>query len=161
MQRSPPIPGCNRTVVRGQEWGGRPGTRAGGSFGWTRVDVCWYAPARMTSGKAGLKVLGRRSALRIALMLAMSLLCAQWAAQAHAYTHRSPETVAKNQVELKVRLCSDCLSFAPLLSAAAGSSLPPVPAPQGVDPAPAGVACSLVSRGFPAAFRSRAPPYSR
>ena len=108
-----------------------------------------------------MKVLGRKLELRIALMLAMALLCAQWAAQAHAYSHLSSKTIATHQIDLKGQLCSDCLSFAPLLSAAAGSSLPPVPAPQGVDPAPASVAYSLVSQDFPAAFRSRAPPYSR
>ena len=128
---------------------------------WTRDGGRWYAAARITPGEAGLKVLGRRWEPCIALMLAIALLCAQWAAQAHAYTHLSSKTVATHQIDLKGLLCSDCLSFAPLLSAAAGPSLPPVPAPQGVDLAPACVAHSLVSQAFPAAFRSRAPPYSR
>ena len=94
-------------------------------------------------------------------MLAMALLCAQWAAQAHAYWHLSSKPAATHQLELKGQPCSDCLSFAPLLSAAAGTSLPSVPAPQGVDPAPASVSFSLIGRDFPAAFRSRAPPFSR
>ena len=99
--------------------------------------------------------------LRVALMLAMALLCAQWAAQAHAYEHLSTKPVPTHQLDLKGQLCSDCLSFAPLLSTAAGSSLPSVPGPQGVGPAPASVAYSLIRQDFPAAFRSRAPPFSR
>ncbi|MGB8694925.1 MAG: hypothetical protein WCD08_15570 [Steroidobacteraceae bacterium] len=99
--------------------------------------------------------------LRVALMLAMALLCAQWAAQAHAYSHLSSPAVATHQLDLKGKLCSDCLSFAPLLSTATGSSFPSVPAPQGIDPAPVSVSYSLIGRDFPAAFRSRAPPFSR
>ena len=108
-----------------------------------------------------MKLLSRRVELRVALMLAMALLCAQWAAQAHAYSHLSSTAVATHQLDLKGKLCSDCLSFAPLLFTATGSSCPSVPALQGVDAAPVSVSCSLISRSFPAAFRSRAPPYSR
>lgn len=108
-----------------------------------------------------MKILGRKVELRVALMLAIALLCAQWAAQAHAYSHLASHADASHQLDLKGQLCSDCLSFAPLLSPATGASLPSVAAPRGVDTAPATVPHSLVSRGFPAAFRSRAPPYSR
>ena len=108
-----------------------------------------------------MKILSRKVELRVALTLAMALLFAQWAAQAHAYSHLTSKTVATHQLDLKGQLCSDCLSFAPLLSAAPASLLPSVPAPQGVDPAPDSVSFSLISRDFPAAFRSRAPPYSR
>ena len=106
-------------------------------------------------------MLSRKVELRVALMLAMALLFAQWAAQAHAYSHLASRADATHQLDLKGQFCSDCLSFAPLLSAAAGSSLPSFVIPQGVDPAPASVSVSLISRDFPAAFRSRAPPYSR
>jgi hypothetical protein len=98
--------------------------------------------------------------LRVALMLAMSLLCAQWAAQAHAYSHLSSRPAATLPQELKSQPCTDCLSFAPLLAAAAASSLPAPAIPRGAVAAPASVPESLISRGFPAAFRSRAPPHS-
>lgn len=108
-----------------------------------------------------MKILRRKVELRVALMLAITLLCAQWAAQAHAYQHLSAKSVPTHPLDLKGQLCTDCLSFAPLLSTAAGSSLPSVPAPHGVGPAPASVSYSFNSPDFPAAFRSRAPPLSR
>lgn len=105
-------------------------------------------------------MLSRRFGLRVALMLAMALVCAQWAAEAHAYRHLSSKPVPAHQLEVNRLLCSQCLGFAPLLAAAAGSSLPSIPPAQGVEPAPTRVTRSLASRGFPAAFRSRAPPHS-
>ena len=104
---------------------------------------------------------GRRIELRFALMLAVSLLCAQWTAQAHAYSHLSSRPIAALPLELKAQPCSDCLSFAPLLATAPGSSLPALSVSPGSVAAPAGVYASLISRGFPAGFRSRAPPRSR
>lgn len=105
--------------------------------------------------------LSRKATIRVALTMALALLCAQWAAQTHAYRHLSSKAVATHQLDPKAQLCSDCLSFAPLLSTATGNSLPAVPASLGVDPAPANVFLSLIGGEFPAAFRSRAPPYSR
>ena len=93
--------------------------------------------------------------------MAMALLCAQWGAQAHVNSHLSSHAAATHELTAKGQLCSDCLSFAPLLATAAGSSLPAVRDPQGVNPAPPAVAYSLISRRFPAGFRSRAPPISR
>jgi len=113
------------------------------------------------TGRIALKVLGRKVEFRVALMLAVALLCAQWAAQAHAYSHLSSRVVATHPLELKGQLCSDCLSFAPLLATATGSSNSTLLVPLGADASPAGVFGSLISCGFPAAFRSRAPPYFR
>jgi hypothetical protein len=106
-------------------------------------------------------MLSRKVELRVAVLLAMALLCAQWGAQAHAYSHLASSAAAIHELDAKGRLCSDCLSFAPLLATAAGSALPSVHLPQGVDPTPDRVSQSLISRDFPAAFRSRAPPISR
>lgn len=108
-----------------------------------------------------MQILSRKIELRVALMVAMTLFCAQWAAQAHAYRHLSSKPVSAHQLEFNKLLCSQCLGFAPLLATAAGSSLPSLPPAQGVAPVPASVTRSLTSRSFPAAFRSRAPPHSR
>ena len=115
----------------------------------------------MTSGVAGLKLLSRKSAIQIALILALALLWTQWAAQAHSYTHLSSKTVAAPQIGLKEGQCSNCLSFEPLLTATSGFARPTMPAPQVADAAPARLSYSLASQGSPAAFRSRAPPYNR
>jgi len=108
-----------------------------------------------------LQILSRKIELRVALMLAMALLCAQSAAQAHAFRHLSSKPVSVHQLEFNKLLCSQCLGFAPLLATATASSLPSVSFAQGAEPAPANVTRSLINRSFPAAFQSRAPPLSR
>jgi hypothetical protein len=108
-----------------------------------------------------MKFLTRRTEFRLALIMALALLCAQFAAQAHSYSHLQSGTDTTFRLDAKGRLCADCLSFAPLLAAAGSAALPAVIALQGVDPVPAGLVHSLISQRFPASFRSRAPPYSR
>jgi len=96
--------------------------------------------------------------LRIALMLAMALLIAQFGAQAHAYSHLRADSVATDQHDSHGKLCSDCLSFAPLLATAGSPSHLFAIAPQGVAAAPGVAVASLITRSSTPAFRSRAPP---
>jgi len=98
---------------------------------------------------------------RVALLLALALLCAQFAAQAHSYSHLQPGTDTTYRLDAKGQLCADCLSFAPLLASAGSASLPAVIALQGVEPVPTSAVQSLISQRFLASFRSRAPPFSR
>ncbi len=88
----------------------------------------------------------------------MALLIAQFAAQAHTYSHLRPGSDRSDQSDSRGRLCSECLSFAPLLATAGSTGQLPVVAPEGVaDRADVHVA-SLISRSPTLAFRSRAPP---
>ena len=105
--------------------------------------------------------LSRQSTLRIALMTAMALLIAQFAALNHAYSHLRPGSDSTEQQDSHGRLCSECLSFAPLLSTANGSGALSFIAPQGVSAAPGVAVASLISRSLTPAFRSRAPPSTR
>jgi hypothetical protein len=104
------------------------------------------------------KRLSRKIELRVAFITAIALLVAQFGAQAHAYTHLRLGADTTDQLDSHGRLCTDCLSFAPLQAKAGGHSLPVVFAPQGVEVAPASAVVSLAARVFTPAFRSRAPP---
>jgi hypothetical protein len=102
--------------------------------------------------------LRKTSNLRIALMMAMALLIAQFGAQAHAYSHLRADSVASDQLDSHGKLCSDCLSFAPLLATASSPSHLFAIAPQGIVAAPDVSVASLITRSPTPAFRSRAPP---
>jgi hypothetical protein len=91
-------------------------------------------------------------------MVAMALLIAQFGAQAHVYSHLHPASDSSQQWDSHGRLCSDCLSFAPLLSAAGSPSHLFAIVPQGVMAAPGDAVVSLTTRAPTPAFRSRAPP---
>ena len=100
----------------------------------------------------------QRATTRIVVMTAMALLIAQFAAQAHAYSHVRPGSDSTQQLDSHGRLCSECLSFAPLLATAGGLAHVSLIRPEGVTPAPDVRVLSLISRSPAAAFRSRAPP---
>lgn len=102
--------------------------------------------------------LSQKSNLRTSLMVAMALLIAQFGAQAHVYSHVHVGSGTTEQLDSHGRLCSECLSFAPLLSAAGSQSHLFAIAPQGVMAAPSDAVASLISRYPTPAFRSRAPP---
>jgi hypothetical protein len=105
-----------------------------------------------------LKRLRKTTNLRVALMMAMALLIAQFGAQAHAYFHLQARSVATDQLDSHGKLCSDCLSFAPLLATAGSPSHLFAIAPHGVVAAPDVAVASLITRSPALAFRSRAPP---
>jgi hypothetical protein len=102
--------------------------------------------------------LSKKAALRIALISAMALLIAQFAAQGHTYSHVRPGSDSTQQLDSHGRLCSECLSFAPLLATAGGLAHVSFIRPDGIAPAPDVSVLSLISRSPTAAFRSRAPP---
>ena len=108
-----------------------------------------------------LKRLSKTANLRVALMIAMALLVAQFGAQAHAYSHIHAGSVSTDQLDSHGRLCSQCLSFAPLLSTAGTPSHLFVIAPQSVADAPSDAVASLISRSPNLSYRSRAPPSIR
>jgi hypothetical protein len=106
-----------------------------------------------------LSTLSRRFELRFALITAFALLIAQFGAMAHAYSHvpdiRPATTLQSSGAH---DFCSDCLSFAPLLSAAgAPAALPRIEPPALSLRVPAELR-SLVDSRPRLAFRSRAPP---
>jgi hypothetical protein len=103
----------------------------------------------------------RKLHLRIALMAAMALLMAQFGAQAHVYTHLLRDSGATEQLDSHGKLCSQCLSFAPLLSTAGGPSHLFAIAPQGVMAAASDIVASLIAHSPTLSFRSRAPPSRR
>jgi hypothetical protein len=96
--------------------------------------------------------------VRVALMTAMALLIAQFGAQAHVYSHLHFGSSTTEQLDSHERQCSECLSFAPLLSAAGTPSHLFAIAPQGVVATPSDAVASLIARLPTTAFRSRAPP---
>ena len=103
-------------------------------------------------------MLSKKTNFRIALMMALALLIAQFGAQAHAYSHLHPGSNSTEQLDSHGKLCSECLSFAPLLATAGSSGHLFAIAPQGVAAAPGVTVASLITRSPAAAFRSRAPP---
>jgi hypothetical protein len=107
--------------------------------------------------------LQHRFEVRIALIMAVALLIAQIGAMAHAYSHvpALQPTSAHQSSQGSHDLCSDCLAFAPLLSAAGTPAALPAVEPQGPSPAVQATHYSLVDRSLNLAFRSRAPPAPR
>ena len=100
----------------------------------------------------------KKATLRIALTTAMALLIAQFAAQAHAYSHVRLGSDSTEQLDSHGRLCSECLSFAPLLATAGGLAHVSPIHQENVASAPDVRVQSLISRTQTPAFRSRAPP---
>jgi hypothetical protein len=105
-----------------------------------------------------LSTLSRRFELRFAVIAAIALLIAQFGAMAHAYSHVSDLSPASTLQSSGHDFCSDCLSFAPLLSAAGTPAALPRIEPQGPSPRVQAESSSLVDCHPHLAFRSRAPP---
>lgn len=105
----------------------------------------------------------RRYVARLGILLVLALVFAQTGAVLHAYshTHATPhrtQTADSGAPAPGGQVCSDCLSFAPLLTAAGGTGHPPT-----IVRACAGTTYRLFVAplsGQPPqhAFRSRAPP---
>lgn len=99
-----------------------------------------------------------RRALVAELLLALALLVAQSAAQAHLYSHLANDAASADFSGTVGQLCGECLSAAPLLSAAGAPASPCI---DFAAKAIAVIAAAVVSRfGYSHlfAFRSRAPP---
>ena len=100
---------------------------------------------------------------RIAVLTALALLVAQWGTMAHAYSHVSRMSPASSHLATPSThgVCSDCLNFAPLLSAAGTPAVLPF-----ADAHTGGINLratrnSLLNRPPRPAFRSRAPPAAK
>jgi hypothetical protein len=92
------------------------------------------------------------------LLLALVLLIGQVAAQAHVYSHLK-STIPRSDFGAAGQLCSECLSSAPLLSAA-GSPASPFVAFIAAETTPVdAVIAARVDAARHYAFRSRAPPH--
>jgi hypothetical protein len=118
-----------------------------------------YAAALRSFGIALAKLL-HRFQLRVAVITAVALLFAQLGAMTHAYSHTADITRASPHQSIPGThdFCSDCLSFAPLLSVAGTPAALPFVEPQGRSPSIHAHLRSLVDRHPHLAFRSRAPP---
>jgi hypothetical protein len=115
---------------------------------------------RLDSGSA-LKKFTHKSAFSFAVIAAIVLVLAQLGAMNHAYTH-VPQVAATVQDSNPAAhsICDDCLSFAPVLSAAGSHTLLLFVAPPARAVALRAVAASLFNNRLNLAFRSRAPPVS-
>jgi hypothetical protein len=107
-----------------------------------------------------LLILQRRFKFRVAAIFAAALLIAQFGAMAHAYSHLRDAAPASSQQSntLNHDFCSDCLNFAPVLSAAGTPAALPFIEPQGRGAGAHAECRSLIDRTPYLAFRSRAPP---
>jgi hypothetical protein len=105
--------------------------------------------------------LSKRTRLRLALVIATALLIAQFGAQAHAYSHIHASSVATEQLGSHDRLCTQCLSFAPLLATAGTPSHLFAIVSQGIAAAPGVAVASLITEPAVPSFQSRAPPRPR
>jgi hypothetical protein len=107
--------------------------------------------------------LQHRLDIRIALIAAVALLIAQTGAMAHAYSHvPALQSTSQHQSGQDSHdLCSDCLAFAPLLSAAGTPAALLAVQPQGQCPTEQATVDLPIGRSLNLAFRSRAPPADR
>jgi hypothetical protein len=91
--------------------------------------------------------------------LALTLLIAQWIAQAHAFSHFRPASDSANAPATQSQLCAECLAGAPLFAAASAPNIAfwfQTACPEKID---AIRVVSLIERAPLHAFRSRAPPH--
>jgi hypothetical protein len=116
--------------------------------------------SRHDSGVA-LKKSPHHSAFKFAVIAAIVLVFAQLGAMNHAYSH-VPQIAATVQGSNPAAhsICDDCLSFAPVLSAAGSHTVLSFIAPPARAIALRAVAASLLNNRLNLAFRSRAPPVS-
>jgi len=102
----------------------------------------------------------KRFELRFAAIAAIAVLIAQLGAVAHTYAHVPGvhPTSTYHAATGNHDFCSDCLNFAPLLSAAGAPAALPSIDPPGRSAGVHAPCRSLVDRHLLLAFRSRAPP---
>jgi hypothetical protein len=95
---------------------------------------------------------------RFLCLLALFLLIGQIAAQAHVYSHLDAKAPRSDFTGSAGQLCSECLSSAPLLSAAGAPASPFVALVATVATPIAAPVLTRVHVARHYAFRSRAPP---
>src|SRR5438105_3085868 len=90
---------------------------------------------------------GRRWSVRLCVLLVLALVFAETGAVQHQYAHGASS-----------QLCSDCLAFAPLLTAAGGKARLPAVARSHAESPGRTLVAPLAGQRPPHAFLSRAPP---
>ena len=97
----------------------------------------------------------------LAAIAALVLVLAQLGAMHHAYSHVPLAAATAQDSNPAIHtICDDCLSFAPVLSAAGSHTVLAFVAPPARAIALRAVVASLISHRLDLAFRSRAPPVS-
>ena len=112
----------------------------------------------MNTRPSMVRIPARPRALLAQLLLALALLVAQSAAQAHVYSHFNTSTGKSDFNGAAGQLCSECLSTAPLLGAAGVPDSPRISFIADTVAAIAAVDAPCVEPAHEYAFRSRAPP---
>jgi hypothetical protein len=92
------------------------------------------------------------------VLLTLALLVAQTGAVMHAYSHLSASGESRGVPATSNQSCPDCLSFAPLLAAAGGTSHSLTVARARIATTYRTLAAPLVGFSPQHAFLSRAPP---
>ena len=87
------------------------------------------------------------------ILLVLALLIARGGAVTHAYSH-----LASDPPSLPTQTCGECLSFAPLLTVAGGSSEPTLIEYRPADELASFTAFPVACVSRPSPFQSRAPP---
>jgi hypothetical protein len=100
-----------------------------------------------------------RVEFRITALAVLAFFIAQMGAIAHAYTHRPSTQTSTTQQSHE--LCSECLNFAPLLSAAGTPATLPFSLQHSQSAQPSTTPTSFLDHRTYLAFRSRAPPITR
>ena len=101
---------------------------------------------------------GRRHVARLGVLLALALLVAQTGAVMHAYSHLSASGESRGVPATSGQPCPACLSYAPLLAAAGGTSHSPAFARAEIGTTYRTLVAPLVGYSPQHAFLSRAPP---
>jgi hypothetical protein len=101
---------------------------------------------------------GRRHAARLGMLLVFALVLAQTGAVLHEYSHLVASHDAPASPATSSQSCPDCLSFAPVLAAAGGTSHAPTVARLQVERIYATPVAPIAGQSPQHAFRSRAPP---
>jgi hypothetical protein len=115
---------------------------------------------RSDPGEA-LKKIPLHTPFALVVIAAFVLVMAQLGAMHHAYSHVPLAAATAQDSNPAIHtVCDDCLSFAPVLSAAGSPTVLAFIAPPARALALRAIVASLISNRLDLAFRSRAPPVS-
>ncbi|MGH8140425.1 MAG: hypothetical protein ACREVV_19800 [Steroidobacteraceae bacterium] len=101
----------------------------------------------------------RRHVARLGMLLALALVFAQTGAVMHGYSHLKVSGKSSGTPATSSQSCPDCLSFAPLLAAAGGTSHSLTVARAQIETTYRTLVAPLVGQSPQHAFLSRAPPF--
>lgn len=99
--------------------------------------------------------LNRRPLQMLARVLSIALLVAQFGAQAHAYSHLSPD---RDGIPSTTQSCATCLSFAPVTGAVGASAATVAADACLLGDLPRTADTSFANQSAPSSYQSRAPP---